>query len=85
MMWVGTENTTSGVWFRYQTKETWNICLIICYHHQTRSGNIKAKKTHHISVKAQVFFRKNLTTIYLAITSSKPFYISFVDIFFWDH
>ena len=68
-----------------QKKKAWNICFIICHQHQTRSGKIKANKTQQISVKIQVFFRKNKTTTYLTATPSKLFYIIFVDIFFWNH
>ena len=42
-------------------------------------------KIQQISVKTQVFFRKNWTTTYLTTTPGKPFYIIFVDIFFWNH
>ena len=44
--------------FDIKQKKAWNICFIICYQRQTRSGKIKAKKTQQISVKTQVFFVK---------------------------
>ena len=37
-------------------KKAWNICFIICHHHQTRYGKIKANKTQQISVKTHKFF-----------------------------
>ena len=55
--------------------------FIICHQHQTRSGKIKAYKAQQISVKTQVFFRKNRTTTYLITTPSKSFCIIFLNIF----
>ena len=68
--------------FDIKQKKAWNICFIICHQHQTRSGKVKANKTQQISVKTQVFFRKNRTTTYLTINLNKQFYNIFVDIFF---
>ena len=44
--------------FDTEQKKAWNICFIICYQHQTKSGKIKTNKTHQISTKTQVFFVK---------------------------
>ena len=44
--------------FDIKQKKAWNIFNI--YHqHQTRSGKIKAKTIKQISIKTQVYFRKN--------------------------
>ena len=43
--------------FDIKQKKAWNICIIICYQHQTRSGKIKANKTKQLSVTS--FYRKN--------------------------
>ena len=67
--------------FDIKQKKARNICFIICHQHQTTSGKIKTTK-QQISVKRQVFFRKNCTTTYLTTTPSKSFYIVFLDIFF---
>ena len=68
--------------FNIKHKRAWNICFIKYYQHQTRSRKIKANKTQQISVKTLFFFRKNWTNTYLTTTTSKSFYIIFVDIFF---
>ena len=57
-----------------------NIWFIICQQHQASSGKIKTNKAQQISVKTQVFFRKNLN-YNIFTTPSKSFYIFFVDIF----
>ena len=44
--------------FKIKQKKAQNICFIICHQHQTRSEKVRANKTQHISVKAQVFFVK---------------------------
>ena len=41
--------------FDIKQKKIGNICFIICYQHQTRSGKRKANKTQQISFKTQVF------------------------------
>ena len=70
--------------FHIKQKKTWNICFIICYQYQTRSGKMKADKTQQILVKTHSFFIKTELT-YLTATPSKSFYIIFVDIFFWNY
>ena len=45
--------------FDIKQKKARNICFIIRPQHQTRSGKLKTNKTQQISVKSQVFFRKN--------------------------
>ena len=44
--------------FNIKQITVWNICVIKCHKHQTRSGKIKTKKTQQILVKTQAFFVK---------------------------
>ena len=44
--------------FDIKQKKAWNICFIVYYQHQTRSGKLKTNKTQQSSVKTQVSFVK---------------------------
>ena len=69
--------------FNIKQKRAWNNCFILWHQHQTRSRKIKASKTQKISVKTQVLAVKTeLKFKTLTATTSKSFYIIFVDIFF---
>ena len=42
--------------FDIKQKKAWNICFIMCYQHQTRSGKIKTNKAEHFILFLLIFF-----------------------------
>ena len=72
--------------FNIKQKRAWNTCFILWHQDQTRSRKIKANKPQQISVKTQVLVVKTeLHVKTVTTTTSKSFYIIFVDIFFSKH
>ena len=72
--------------FNIKQKSAWNTCFILWHQDQTRSRKIKANKPQQISVKTQVLVVKTeLHVKTVTTTTSKSFYIIFVDIFFSKH